>query len=117
MCQLLNGNFNFQFVHSAFFIALKYFFREIVAHLLSIFHFDRKQLTPNVYFCPLLSAFPLFSLSFVIFSFLPLPSLCLPFIIPLCSTPPLAFPAFLFSPARKINCPAAFRACWAITTK
>lgn len=35
------------------------------------------------------------------------------------SAPPLPPPysASLFSPARKINCPAVFRACWAITTR
>lgn len=59
-------------------------------------------------FSSLLSLCSFLSFLFSFFSF-----------ITLSSTPPLppSFSASLFSPARKTNCPAVFRACWAITTR
>lgn len=105
----------------------KPFFVEM-KHFLSIFCFWWKAINPSVELVPimtvfsapssLLSAFPPF-ISLIYF----LLCACLFFFFSSsshCPLPHLFFPPFsasLFSPAKKINCPAVFRACWAITTR
>lgn len=88
-----------------------------VIHFLNFQCFWCKAINPSVELVPIMSVFSApSSLCFISLFFYPLS----PLSITLSSPPPLPPPsisASLFSPARKINCPAVFRACWAITTR